>query len=65
MPGARGERRAWNSQERNRIIEALEANEWRRQDAAQHLGISRKVLWEKMRKYQIVDGEPSIPQEEG
>ncbi|WP_225782907.1 sigma 54-interacting transcriptional regulator [Xenophilus sp. Marseille-Q4582] len=61
--GGLGERRGWNGQERNRIIEALEAHEWRRQDAAQHLGISRKVLWEKMRKYQIVDGEPSIPEE--
>ena len=62
--GGSAERRGWNSQERNRIIDALQAHEWRRQDAAQHLGISRKVLWEKMRKYQIVDGEPSIPEEE-
>ncbi|RYF77347.1 MAG: sigma-54-dependent Fis family transcriptional regulator, partial [Comamonadaceae bacterium] len=62
--GSGGERRGWNSQERNRIIDALQAHDWRRQDAAQHLGISRKVLWEKMRKYQIVDGEPSIPEEE-
>jgi len=58
-----GDRRGWNSSERNRIIEALEINDWRRQDAAQHLGISRKVLWEKMRKYQILDGEPSIPED--
>ncbi|MDA7418165.1 sigma-54 dependent transcriptional regulator [Xenophilus arseniciresistens] len=57
------ERRSWSASERNRIIEALEANDWRRQDAAQALGISRKVLWEKMRKYQISDGEPSIPAE--
>ncbi|RYF83145.1 MAG: sigma-54-dependent Fis family transcriptional regulator [Comamonadaceae bacterium] len=63
--GGSGERRGWSSQERNRIIEALQTQGWRRQDAAQHLGISRKVLWEKMRKYQIVDGEPSIPEEEG
>lgn len=62
--GANGsERRSWSPGERNRIIEALEANDWRRQDAAQALGISRKVLWEKMRKYQISDGEPSIPAE--
>lgn len=61
--GAGADRRGWNSQERNRIIDALQANDWRRQDAAHQLGISRKVLWEKMRKYQIVDGEPSIPEE--
>jgi DNA-binding NtrC family response regulator len=58
-----GERRGWNSSERNRIIAALETNDWKRQDTAQHLGISRKVLWEKMRKYQILDGEPGIPEE--
>ena len=57
------ERRNWNSGERNRIIEALEVNDWKRQNTAQHLGISRKVLWEKMRKYQILDGEAGIPEE--
>ncbi|MBP7566117.1 MAG: sigma-54-dependent Fis family transcriptional regulator [Burkholderiaceae bacterium] len=51
----------WDGDERNRIIRALEANDWHRQETAQALGISRKVLWEKMRKYQINDGEPSIP----
>ncbi len=40
-------------QERNRIIDALNLNGWRRQDTASELGISRKVLWEKMRKLQI------------
>jgi len=58
-----GERKGWNNTERNRIIAALEMNDWRRQDTAQHLGISRKVLWEKMRKYQILDGEPGIPED--
>ncbi|MFP3616521.1 helix-turn-helix domain-containing protein, partial [Paraburkholderia sp. SIMBA_050] len=43
---------------RSRVIAALDANGWRRQDTAQQLGISRKVLWEKMRKYQIFDEEP-------
>ena len=57
------DRKGWNSGERNRIIAALEANDWKRQDSAQLLGISRKVLWEKMRKYQIMDGEPEIPEE--
>ena len=58
------DRKGWNSSERNRIIAALEINDWKRQDTAQHLGISRKVLWEKMRKYQILDGEPGIPEEQ-
>lgn len=57
-----GERKNWNGAERNKIIAALEANAWKRQDTAMHLGISRKVLWEKMRKYQILDGEPGIPE---
>ena len=39
--------------ERARVLAALQANGWRRQDTAQHLGISRKVLWEKMRKLQL------------
>lgn len=43
--------------ERERVLAALDANGWRRQDTAQQLGISRKVLWEKMRKYQIADAE--------
>lgn len=64
QPGAdrSADRRRWDGSERNRIIEALERHGWKRQDAAQHLGISRKVLWEKMRKYQINDGEPGIPE---
>ena len=43
-----------------RILAALDANNWRRQDTAATLGISRKVLWEKMRKYQIADGEAEL-----
>ncbi|MEI2415653.1 sigma-54 dependent transcriptional regulator [Orrella sp. JC864] len=39
--------------ERSRVLAALEANGWRRQDTAAYLGISRKVLWEKMRKLQL------------
>src|SRR5690606_27250237 len=39
--------------ERARILAALESNGWRRQDTAHHLGISRKVLWEKMRKLRL------------
>ncbi|RMX06321.1 sigma-54-dependent Fis family transcriptional regulator [Corticibacter populi] len=55
------DRSNWDLEERNRIIAALNANDWKRQNTAQHLGISRKVLWEKMRKYQISDGEPEVP----
>ncbi|OXC78161.1 sigma 54-interacting transcriptional regulator [Caballeronia sordidicola] len=52
------DRSKWDMNERNRVLAALEANGWRRQDTASHLGISRKVLWEKMRKFQIFDEEP-------
>jgi DNA-binding NtrC family response regulator len=50
--------------ERSRVLAALDANSWRRQDTAQYLGISRKVLWEKMRKYQIFDEEPETRESE-
>ncbi|RYG28388.1 MAG: sigma-54-dependent Fis family transcriptional regulator, partial [Burkholderiales bacterium] len=46
-------RRAPDAQERQRLIDALEAHDWRRQETARQLGISRKALWERMRKYQI------------
>jgi DNA-binding NtrC family response regulator len=52
------DRSKWDMAERGRIAEALDANGWRRQDTAQFLGISRKVLWEKMRKYRMFDDEP-------
>lgn len=52
------DRSKWDMNERNRVIAALDANGWRRQDTARELGISRKVLWEKMRKFQIFDKEP-------
>ena len=55
------DRSNWDLDERNRIIAALNANDWKRVQSAQQLGISRKVLWEKMRKYQISDGEPEVP----
>ncbi|CAM3715642.1 DNA-binding NtrC family response regulator [Kerstersia gyiorum] len=42
--------------ERMRIIAALEKHAWRRQETAAALGISRKALWEKMRKLQIQAG---------
>ena len=58
------DRSKWNMAERNRVLAALDANSWRRQDAAQNLGIGRKMLWEKMRKYQIFDEEPETRESE-
>ncbi|WP_109478372.1 sigma-54 dependent transcriptional regulator [Paraburkholderia sp. C35] len=58
------DRSKWDMAERNRVLAALDANSWRRQDTAQYLGISRKVLWEKMRKYQIFDEEPETRESE-
>lgn len=49
-------RGAWTTHdeaERARIISQLDTHGWRRQVTAAALGISRKVLWEKMRKYCI------------
>lgn len=46
--------------ERQRILAALNAHGWRRQDTAHFLGISRKVLWEKMRKLRL-DEEQAEP----
>lgn len=46
--------------ERDRILQALSDNAWRRQDSAAQLGISRKVLWEKMRKFQISSQDESV-----
>ncbi len=43
--------------ERARILAALDQNAWRRQDTAHTLGISRKVLWEKMRKLHLGGGQ--------
>ncbi|MPW19830.1 sigma-54-dependent Fis family transcriptional regulator [Paraburkholderia sp. CNPSo 3157] len=58
------DRSKWDMAERSRVIAALDANSWRRQDTAHYLGISRKVLWEKMRKYQIFDEEPETRETE-
>lgn len=59
------DRSKWDMGERARVLDALASNAWRRQDTAQYLGISRKVLWEKMRKYQIFDEEPETRESEG
>jgi DNA-binding NtrC family response regulator len=39
--------------ERTAIVEALERNDWAISKTAHVLGISRKNLWEKMRRYDI------------
>ncbi len=41
------------NQERGYIQRALQANDWRVQDTAKLLGISRKTLWEKMKRLEI------------
>ncbi len=53
-------RKKWDMADRERIVKALDTNNWRRQDTANYLGISRKVLWEKMRKFQIVDTDAEL-----
>jgi DNA-binding NtrC family response regulator len=58
------DRSKWDMAERSRLLAALEQNGWRRKDTAQFLGISRKVLWEKIRKYQIFDEEPETRESE-
>lgn len=40
--------------ERTRIMEALNRHGGRRREAAEELGISRKTLWEKMRKHELL-----------
>lgn len=40
-------------EEREQIVEALEKAHWRRSEAAEMLGWSRKTLWLKMKKYSL------------
>ncbi|MEW5789360.1 MAG: sigma-54 dependent transcriptional regulator [Pseudomonadota bacterium] len=49
------------SQERDYIQRVLEANGWRVQDTAKLLGISRKTLWEKMKRLEIARSEGDGP----
>jgi len=58
------DRSKWDMAERSRLLAALDHNGWRRKDTAEYLGISRKVLWEKIRKYQIFDEEPEARESE-
>lgn len=59
------DRSRWDATERSRLLAVLEENGWRRQASALALGISRKVLWEKMRKYQLFDEEPATREGRG
>ena len=44
--------------ERAFILETLRAHDWRKAESAEHLGISRKALWQRCRKLGIdVDSE--------
>lgn len=49
----RGLRGSIEEAERTAILEALVRNDWAISKTAQSLGISRKNLWEKMRRYHI------------
>ncbi len=44
-----------DSGERQRIVETLQAHQWRRADAARALGMSRTTLWRKMRELGLQD----------
>lgn len=46
-----------DADERERILNELSKNGWQRQKTADQLGMSRKSLWEKMRKYSIADDD--------
>ncbi len=46
-----------NSLSRSDILKALADNDWRRQDAARSLGISRVTLWKKMKYFHITRPE--------
>ena len=49
----RGLRGGIEESERTAILEVLVRNDWAISKTAQFLGISRKNLWEKMRRYRI------------
>lgn len=44
---------ALHAVERDQILHALDSNKWRITETATILGISRKSLWEKMKRYRI------------
>jgi hypothetical protein len=44
--------------ERDRVRAALEAHQWRREEAARALGMSRTTLWRKMREHSLL--QPAV-----
>ena len=40
--------------ERSRLAEALDAHQWRRDETAKALGMSRTTLWRKMREHGLI-----------
>ncbi len=47
--------------ERGAIVTALEANAWRKAEAARQLGISRRTLYDKMKRHRIAMTIPESP----
>jgi DNA-binding NtrC family response regulator len=52
---------AMDQAERQIILETLESFSWNRQLSARTLGISRTTLFNKMRRFQLVDPRRSVP----
>ncbi|MDQ3033656.1 MAG: sigma-54-dependent Fis family transcriptional regulator [Myxococcota bacterium] len=44
----------WKTQERRKILEALEATSWNRVRAAQHLGMPRRTFYRRLKEYDIL-----------
>ena len=39
----------------DRLVRALDAHHWRRDETAESLGMSRTTLWRKMREFRLID----------
>jgi serine/threonine-protein kinase PknK len=44
----------WKTQERRKILEALEATSWNRVRAAKHLGMPRRTFYRRLKEYDIL-----------
>lgn len=53
VPNVPSTKRLFDADERDCIVSMLDKNGWQRQKTADQMGMSRKSLWEKMRKYGI------------
>ncbi|HIJ57823.1 MAG TPA: hypothetical protein HPQ03_17100 [Deltaproteobacteria bacterium] len=49
--------------EREKVLQALQINNWHRDNTAHALGIERTTLWRKMKKYGLLT--PIIPSPDG